>query len=65
MYLFSNVSIVCVINLNNYHKRDQIQEVLDRKVDLDVSMPDHPELKLLAEQAEDQLKALDRALFSP
>ncbi len=44
---------------------DQIQEVLDRKVDLDVSMPDHPELKLLAEQAEDQLKALDRALFSP
>jgi len=35
----------------------------DRKIDLDVSMPDSPALAPIAEQAEAELKALDRALF--
>lgn len=37
----------------------------DRKIDLDMSMPDSPSLARIADQAEADLKALDRALFAP
>lgn len=44
---------------------DGVVSVTDRKIDLDMGMPDSPELKRIAEQAEAELKALDRALFRP
>ena len=37
----------------------------DRKVDLDSSMPSQIEMTSIADEAERELKALDRALFSP
>ena len=44
---------------------DGVVSVTDRKIDLDMGMPDSPELRRIAEQAEADLKALDRALFRP
>ena len=44
---------------------DGVVSVTDRKIDLDMGMPDSSELKRIAEQAEAELKALDRALFRP
>ena len=35
----------------------------DRKIDLDASMPDHPAIKRIVSQADEELEALDRALF--
>ena len=36
---------------------------MDRKIDLDASMPDSPAIRHIATQADVELKALDRALF--
>ena len=44
---------------------DRVVAVTDRKIDLDMSMSDGPALKRISEQAEAELKALDRALFGP
>jgi 2',3'-cyclic-nucleotide 2'-phosphodiesterase (5'-nucleotidase family) len=40
-------------------------EVVDRKIDMDDALPDHPEMRVLADQAKSEIEALKVRMFGP